>query len=161
MNKERIIIFEIDLVEKVNNNFNKMTVEIIEEALNNNFNRLDIYNEYFEITGDETLELDINVIFSVPIPTIYEKITDDGLIPLTIEDLDVLILPITKKVRKKTIYEGDIWQINMYSLLGRYGAMTTGKDLINGVELFDRKYLYQAFYKNNILGVKLKKLYYV
>lgn len=159
MNKERVIIFEIDLDEKVNNNFNKMTVEIIEDALNNNFNRLDIYNEYFEITGDETLELDINVIFSVPIPTIYEKITDDGLIPLVLEDLDVLILPITKRVRKKSIYEDDIWQINMYSLLGRYGAMVTGKELLNGTEIFDKKFLYQLFYKNNVLGIRIKKLY--
>lgn len=159
MNKERVIIFEIDLDEKVNNNFNKMTVEIIEDALNNNFNRLDIYNEYFEITGDETLELDINVIFSVPIPTIYEKITDDGLIPLVLEDLDVLILPITKRVRKKSIYEDDIWQINMYSLLGRYGAMVTGKELLNGTEIFDKKFLYQVFYKNNVLGIRIKKLY--
>lgn len=159
MNKERVIIFEVDLHEKVNNNFNKMTVEIIEEALNNNFNRLDIYNEYFEITGDETLELDVNVIFSVSIPNIYEKITDDGLIPLSIEDLDILIVPITKKVRQKTIYEDEIWQINMYTLLGRYGTMITGTDLINGTEIFDKKFLYQAFYKNNVLGIRIKKLY--
>lgn len=158
MNKERVIIFEIDLIEKMNINFNKMTVEIIEEALNNNFNRLDIYNEYFEITGDETLELDINVIFSVPIPTIYEKITDDGLIPLTIDDIDVLILPITKKVRKKSVYEDDIWQINLYTLMGRYGAMVSGTELLEGVEMFDKRFMYQAFYKKDTLGIRIKKL---
>lgn len=159
MNKERVIIFEIDILEKINNNFNKLTVETIEEALNNNFNRIDIYNEYFEITGDETLELDVNVIFSVPIPNIYEKITDEGLIPLTMDDIDVLIVPITKKVRKKSVYEDDIWQINFYTLLGRYGALCAGKDLCNGIVIYERRYLYQAYYNNNILGIRIKKLY--
>ena len=47
--KERVIIYEIDIEERMNINFNKMTVEIIEEANRNNFDRLDIYNEYFII----------------------------------------------------------------------------------------------------------------
>ena len=156
--KERVIIYEIDIEERMNINFNKMTVEIIEEANRNNFDRLDIYNEYFEIMGNETLELDINVIFSIPISKIYDKITDDGLIPITIRDVDILIVPVTRAVRRKLVFDRYIWQVNLYTVLARYGAVVKGGELIEGFETYDRRFLYQAFYKHNTLGIRIKKL---